>query len=69
MHRPPQFVVPAGHITVVPMHTPIRHVCPSEHTLPHAPQLLGSSCVLVQSPPQFVVPIGHMIIELAHIPS
>lgn len=56
-------------MTVVPMHTPIRHVCPSGHTLPHAPQLLGSSCVLVHNPPQFVVPIGHMIIELAHIPS
>jgi hypothetical protein len=40
-----------------------------EHTLPHAPQLLGSSCVLVQNPPQLVVPIGHISIDAAHVPS
>jgi hypothetical protein len=49
------------------VHTPLVHVLPLGHTVPHAPQLLASIVVLVQLPPQQSAP-GPLPQLLPHAP-
>ncbi len=46
MQRLLQFVVPLGH-----WHWLLKQFAPLPQTLPHAPQLLGSNCVMVHESP------------------
>ena len=48
-------------------HNPRRQTWPGEHTVPHAPQFLGSIVVLVQRLPQFIVVGGHVSVPM-HLP-
>jgi hypothetical protein len=41
--------------------TPLAHVLPAGHTLPHLPQLLASLVVFLQAPLQHVAPAAHLL--------
>lgn len=67
LHRP-QWVLSNCVFTQIPAHSvcdgeqahrPPEQVCPPEHTLPQAPQLLALVCKLTQAPLHSAWPLGH----------
>jgi hypothetical protein len=60
MQRPPQLVVPVGHVQA-----PLVHDAPPAQTLPHAPQLLLFVESTTHAPPQLVSPGSHVHTPLA----
>ena len=68
VHIPLQLVKPGGHIVPPPRHVPSAHTCPVMQRVPHAPQLLASTCVFVHTPPQLVVNGGHIPLIPRHAP-
>ena len=59
LHCPPQLIDGGVQLTTMAAHAPAVHVIPEAHTVPHAPQLLGSRCVSMHDAPQRVRPTSH----------
>jgi hypothetical protein len=48
---------PVAQLIASQMHLPPEHRCPVAHTLPHAPQFIGSVCVFTSQPSERLSPL------------
>ena len=59
LHCPLQLIDGGVQVITTAAHAPAEHVMPEGHTVPQAPQLLGSRCVSTHDAPQRVRPTSH----------